>query len=134
GVLHGSARFTQDADVVYQRSDDNLERLVRALQDLHPYLRGAPPGLPFKWDVRTLKAGLNFMLTTDAGAIDLLGHIAGGPAFEDLQADSETLEVDGNRWRCLTLEKLIAVKRAAGRPRDLDAIAELERLRERQNP
>ena len=34
----------------------------------------------------------------------------------------------GVRCRCLTLSKLIEVKRAAGRPKDLEAIAELEAL------
>ena len=43
-----------------------------------PYLRGAPPGLPFRWDDRTLKAGLNFTLTTTLGDLDLLGEVAGG--------------------------------------------------------
>jgi len=38
--------------------------------------------------------------------------------------------VFGARCRCLGLTKLIAVKRAAGRPKDLDAIAELEALLE----
>lgn len=45
-TAHGSARLTQDLDVVYDRSLDNLERLVRALGPHAPYLRGAPPGLP----------------------------------------------------------------------------------------
>ena len=36
----------------------------------------------------------------------------------------------GLRCRCLELDKLIEVKRAAGRPKDLEAIAELEAIRE----
>jgi hypothetical protein len=32
--------------------------------------------------------------------------------------------------RCATLDALIRMKRAAGRPKDLEAIAELEALRE----
>src|SRR5512147_2276894 len=50
----GSARLTADLDVVYARSTANLGRLVRALAPLSPYLRGAPPGLPFSWDEKTL--------------------------------------------------------------------------------
>jgi len=41
--------------------------------------------------------------------------------------------VDGRPCHCVTLEKLVEVKRAAGRPKDLDAVAELEALREEQN-
>ena len=50
GNVHGSARATYDLDVVYRRTPDNLERLVRALAPAQPYLRGAPPGLPFVFD------------------------------------------------------------------------------------
>jgi hypothetical protein len=38
-------------------------------------LRGAPPGLPFQWDERTIKAGLNFTLTSTVGDLDLLGEV-----------------------------------------------------------
>lgn len=59
-----------DLDVVYERSADNLNRLVEALGPLSPYLRGAPPGLPFAFDVATLRRGLNFTLVTTLGDID----------------------------------------------------------------
>ena len=51
-ALHGSARSTLDVDVVYARSRENLRALVAALQPCAPYLRGAPPGLPFTFDER----------------------------------------------------------------------------------
>jgi hypothetical protein len=57
-IVHGSTRLTQGLDIVYQRSPANLDRLVAALRDHHPYLRGAPPGLPFLWDRSTLARGL----------------------------------------------------------------------------
>jgi Nucleotidyl transferase of unknown function (DUF2204) len=77
-IGHGSARFTQDVDVVYERSPENLRKIVAALRPYSPYLRGAPPGLPFRWDEETLRHGLNFTLTTQLGPIDLLGEIVGG--------------------------------------------------------
>ena len=61
---HGSSRLTDDLDVAYARSSANLRRIVTALAPFAPYLRGAPPGLPFDWSVATLRAGLNFTLTT----------------------------------------------------------------------
>jgi hypothetical protein len=129
-TIHGSARLTQDVGVSYARSEANLERVVRALEPLEPYLRGAPPGLPFEWSVATLCAGLNFTLTTAAGALDLLGEIVGGGRYEDLLPHTIVVELFGYEVRCLELEWLIRTKRAAGRPRDLEAIAELEALRE----
>ncbi len=129
-TAHGSARLTEDLDVVYRRSEDNIRRLASALASHTPYLRGAPPGLPFTWDVRTIQRGLNFTLTTDLGAIDLLGEIVGGGRYEDLLPDCITIKVFDIACHCLGLERLIQVKRAAGRPRDLEAVAELEAILE----
>jgi predicted nucleotidyltransferase len=129
-TAHGSSRLTLDVDLVYRRSPDNMERLVDALVPLHPYLRGAPPGLPFRWDARTLRQGLNFTLTTDLGDIDLLGEIVGGGSYENLAARTMVIRVFGIECRCLDLDTLIQVKRAAGRPKDLEVIAELEAIRE----
>jgi predicted nucleotidyltransferase len=129
-TVHGSARLTQDIDVVYDRSDDNITRVVDALSGLNPYLRGAPPGLPFEWSSETLRRGLNFTLTTSAGAIDLLGEIPGGPTHDELVRHTIEIELFGTNCRCLDLPALIRTKRAAGRPKDLEAIAELEILLE----
>jgi predicted nucleotidyltransferase len=129
GVLHGAARATYDVDVVYRRSPENMARLVLALAPYQPYLRGAPAGLPFSFDVDTLSHGLNFTLTTALGDIDLLGEVVGGGRYEALLAHSQPLPLLGTTCRCVTLEGLIRLKRAAGRPKDLEAIAELEALR-----
>jgi hypothetical protein len=129
-TAHGSARLTQDLDVVYRRTPENISRLVRALAPYGPYLRGAPPGLPFRWDEATVSRGLNFTLKTSLGALDLLGEITGGGGFDDLSPDSVRLRLYGVECLCLGLERLIQVKRAAGRPKDLEAIAELEAILE----
>jgi predicted nucleotidyltransferase len=132
-TAHGAARLTQDLDVVYARDTENLSRLAAALASHQPYLRGAPPGLPFRWDADTLRHGLNFTLQTAIGDIDLLGEIAGGGRYEDLRPASIEIELFGVKCLCLDLPKLIAVKRAAGRPKDFEAIAELEALLEERD-
>ena len=129
-TAHGSARFTQDLDVVYRRTPENITRLVKALASVAPYLRGVPPGLPFRWDAETIEHGLNFTLVTTLGDVDTLGEIAGGGKYEDLQARCVKIAVFGVECLCLDLDTLIHVKRAAGRPKDFEAIAELEALRE----
>jgi hypothetical protein len=129
-IAHGSARATYDVDVVYARSPDNMARLALALAPLKPYLRGAPPGLPFRWDAETIAHGLNFTLTTTLGDLDVLGEIAGGGGYDPLLPHASTLPLYGTQCLCLDLDTLIHVKRAAGRPKDLEAIAELEALRE----
>lgn len=129
-TIHGSARLTQDVDICYARAPRNLDRLVAALKPLKPYLRGAPPGLPFEWSAATLSRGLNFTLTTSAGSIDILGEVTGGGDYEALLPHTVIAQLFGYDVRCLDLEWLIRTKRAAGRPRDIEAIAELEALRE----
>jgi predicted nucleotidyltransferase len=131
-VAHGSARTTEDLDIVYSRSSGNIKRLVEALSPTNPYLRGAPPGLPFKFDAKTVTNGLNFTLITNLGALDLLGEIAGGGGYEQLLPYSLKVVVFGIECQLLGLERLIQVKRAAGRPKDLEAIAELEKILERE--
>jgi len=127
-TAHGSARLTLDLDVVYKRSRENITRMVNALTPIQPYLRGAPPGLPFDWSVETIEKGLNFTLITTLGAIDLLGDIVGGGGYEQLLPETIEVEVGGVACLCLNLERLIKVKRAAGRPKDLEVAAELEQI------
>jgi hypothetical protein len=131
-TIHGSSRLTQDVDIVYDRDGANLERLAAALGPHRPYLRGAPPGLPFEWSAHSLRRGLNFTLTTTLGDIDLLGEITGGGTYEDLLPHTLIISMFGRDHRCLDLPWLIRTKRAAGRPRDIEAIAELEVLRDEQ--
>jgi predicted nucleotidyltransferase len=129
-TAHGSARLTEDLDIVYRRTRENVARLVGALAPHRPYLRGAPGGLPFKWDERTVLSGLNFTLQTALGALDLFGEIIGGGGYDELLPHSISLRLYGAECRCLSLERLIRVKRAAGRPKDFETIAELEAILE----
>jgi hypothetical protein len=105
-----------------------------ALHDRNPYLRGAPPGLPFRFSVETLRQGLNFTLSTDAGDLDLLGEVTGGGGYSELLPYAITLRPFGIECRCLGLQRLIQVKRASGRAKDWEAIAELEALAEESPP
>jgi predicted nucleotidyltransferase len=127
-VVWGASRFTRDMDIVYRRTPENLRRLVDALAPFAPYPRDAPPNLPFRWDATTLQRGLNFTLSTNAGPIDLFGEVVGGGVYDTLREAAVEIEVFGVPCLCVGLRKLIELKRAAGRPRDFEVIAELEQL------
>ncbi len=131
-VLHGSSRTTGDIDICYARDDSNLRAIENALRDLRPTLRGAPPELPFRLDAATLRAGLNFTLSTDAGDIDLLGEVAGIGTHADAAADAVTFQVFDLPLRVLSLAALERAKRAAGRRRDLLDLAEIHEIRKRR--
>ena len=128
-TIHGSARATYDVDLLYSRNEENIQRLTDALAPHNPYLREAPPGLPFAWDAKTIRNGLNFTLTTDLGDIDLFGEVA-GETYNDLLPHSVEVDAFGVRFKCLDLPTLIRIKETAGRRKDLEATAELRVLLE----
>ena len=114
GIVHGSARATYDVDIVYSRADENIERLASALAPHKPYLRDAPPALPFAWNAKAIRSGLNFTLTTELGDIDLFGELVGGDTYRDLLPHSFEVEAFGVRFKCIDLPTLIRIKEAAG--------------------
>jgi hypothetical protein len=128
-VAQGSAHITKDLDLCYGRTAANLQALVAALTPIHPYLRGAPPGLPFRFDVLTLQAGLNFTLTTDHGDLDLLGEVSGVGGYDQTLAQSIELEMFGLKIHVLSIDGLISAKTAAGRQKDRNHLLELEAMK-----
>lgn len=131
-IAHGIIFTTEDVDVVYDRAPENLQRIVAALTPVQAYLRGAPPGLPFQLDERVLRNGLNFTFQTTMGNVDLLGEISGGGTFQQLLPYAETKCAFGVQFLCVGLDKLIALKRAAGRAKDFEMVARLEASRQDQ--
>jgi predicted nucleotidyltransferase len=126
---------TRDLDICYRRSNQNIERLVKALEPLHPKLRGAPSDLPFKFDATTIEHGSNFTFVTDAGDLDVLGYISGVGEYVEVASDAETLEIYEVKVKVMSLETLIKAKKAAGRTKDQIQLLEIEaalRLRREQ--
>lgn len=128
--LWGSPSVTNDLDLCYERSPENLERLAAALRKLGATLRGAPEGLPFLLDARTLKQGDSFTFNTTAGAFDLLGTPSGSGGFEALKRNARKLDMGGIEVFVADLHDLIRMKKAAGRPKDLIEVEILSALLE----
>jgi hypothetical protein len=129
--LLGSSLLTGDLDICYSRDDENLVGLSKALRALGARLRGAPKGVSFVLDSKTLRAGDRFTFETAAGALDCLGAPAGIPGgYEELERAAEELEIDGYRVKVASIDDLIRMKRAAGRPKDLRVVEELGALRD----
>lgn len=129
-AAHGSPSVTQDLDICYARSDDNLERLAAALIDLGAKLRGVDEDVPFQLDALTLRHGDHFTFTTKAGDLDCLGTPSGTQGYADLLPGSGLIDFDGLQIRVTSVDDLIRMKRASGRPKDRVELEILGALRD----
>ena len=131
-ILRGSALMTRDVDIVCCMEPENLLRLFEALEPLHPVHRMTPQKLSFSREQAEKADYKTLYLSTDWGQLDCLGEIKGVGKYEACLCVSEPILLEDVTVRVLTLDALIAAKRAMARPRDLHAVLELEAIRERQ--
>lgn len=129
-TIQGSARFTNDIDICYDTDPRNIARLVRLLLKWKAYLRGVEPGLPFILDERQFRITPVMTLTTEKGAIDVVDTVPGVGDYGAALEVSEPVQIGGIEFRSLTLDALIASKRAVQRPKDVEQLIELEALRD----
>ena len=128
--LLGSPTVTRDVDICYARDRANLEALAAALQELRAHLRGVDPDVPFRLDARSLAAGDAFTFTTDAGDLDVMATPAGTNGYEELSRTADEMNLGDLRVRVASIDSLIRMKRAAGRPKDLIEVEVLAALRD----
>ena len=127
---HGGSYTTEDLDICYARTRENLEKIVGVLAPLKPRPRGFDRNSPFIFDWTILKHGTNFTFTTDMGDVDLLGEVKGVGNYYDLLSESITVHLDGFPTKILSIPGLIAAKKAGGRPKDEAGLKVLQALLE----
>jgi predicted nucleotidyltransferase len=132
-VLQASPRFTRDLDICYATTRDNLDRLGEVLVELGAMLRGVDEDLPFVPDGRTLRGTQMLTLATREGNLDLRVEPAGSPDYAALRSRADRMELDGVTVAVASVEDLIEMKRAAGRPQDLIDLESLEIVRRRRH-
>lgn len=131
GIARGSNYPSFDLDVAYSRDKANVQRLVSALSEIEVRLRGAPDDLAFELDERVIENGANFTFVTPFGDFDVLADVAGIRSYVELAANAEEREFFGLTVRVASLSHLIAMKRAANRPKDRNMLEEYLVLEER---
>jgi len=122
--IHGHMRTTLDLDIVPDPASDNIARLVAMLTQIDATVRSKDRFDPARHE-RPLRRGANATLTTRHGGLDIVQRIDGVPSYDDLARRSVEASLDGFVVKVTSLRDLRAMKEAAGRPQDLDDLANL---------
>jgi hypothetical protein len=116
-TLNGAIIATQDLDVLYALDESNVEHVMQALGALDARFRERPDLAPMR---SRMESRGHKLLMTRYGRCDFLGHVAPDLAYEDLVADAlELRATEELTCRVLGLKRLIEIKQAVGRPKDL---------------
>jgi hypothetical protein len=123
-VLQGVPLTTMDLDIVHRRTPDNVARLLHVLEEIDAVARNDPRGL--RPNETHLLGPKHVLLQTRFGDFDWLGAIDQGRSYQDLLAACIPIDIEGRTLQFLSLSEVLAIKRRAGRPKDLAAVPYIE--------
>lgn len=131
--MHGAPVVTTDLDIVYNEDPDNTENLVQALLELKAIYRHQMGRKiqPTASKLRSTQAAGHHLFETQAGDLDALRTVA-GLNYQQLLQDTETFDIEGVQIQIATLERVISLKEAAARPKDLIALPVLRAVLQEQ--
>ncbi len=131
-VVYGATLVTHDVDICCPFTSRNLLKLRNALADLRPVHRLTPKRLPLQLTRENRRGLKNLYLETDLGVLDCLSNVLGVGDYAAVKRQSVMTSLDFGECRVLGLDALIKAKVAMDRPRDREAVAQLEAIRSRQ--
>ncbi len=135
GILHGAPVTTLDLDIVHRRTPENIAKLLDVLRRLGAYFHPdlAQRRLPPRESDLAGHGHLN--MQTSMGRLDVLCEVSEARGYDELLPHTEEFPHGNLRLRLLDLPTLIAVKTAAGRPKDRMTVPILiATLEERRKP
>ena len=116
-LIEGAPITTLDLDVVFRVEEENVSRLLRALEELNAQYRD-PAGRHILPTRQRLEDNQINLLDTSAGSLDALQEIGDAWRFEDLVERSKTRRVGNLEVLVLDLEAVVESKEVANRPKD----------------
>ncbi len=128
-VIHGSSMVTHDLDICILLDPEHIETLRQCLKPYHPTHRMTPQRLSFLEFPKDISNIKNLYLETDLGILDIINHIDGVGSFERVRQDAIEIEIYGKNCKVISIDDLIACKKAIRRPKDLAVARELEALK-----
>jgi len=125
-ALQGAPVTTDDLDFYFRPTRLNIEKLKRIASALGTTL--SQPHYPLSKMYRMTSPSLGIQ-------VDMMGTVYGVKSFESVRSRSDHAIVDGNPLTVASLRDIIAMKRAANRPKDRAVMPVLqETLRQRPLP
>jgi predicted nucleotidyltransferase len=123
----GVVRGTKDVDVVVASEPENLKRVaeVAVAAGGHVQQGDALLGSPVSI-ASAVGGGEQVAIETDLGRLDIVQGLDGIPSYEELRSRASDAEILGVTVNVCSVEDLKAMKRAAGRTRDLADVEDLE--------
>ena len=126
-ILEGAPVSTFDLDIVHRPSEENLSRLLAALNEINAIYKD-PAGRTISPDLERLRTFKLHLLSTDLGPLDILSRIGDGMTWEDLKNRSRQHDLEEFEVRAIDLDTLIETKAHANRPKDQIALIYLREI------
>jgi predicted nucleotidyltransferase len=123
----GVVRGTKDVDIVVAPDIENLKRIATVAAEVDGRVQTGESFLSSQPSIAgQLASGEQVAIDTELGRLDVVQGLDGVPAFEELRARARETEVLGVNVAVCSVEDLKAMKRAAGRTRDLADLEDLD--------
>lgn len=123
----GVVRGTKDCDIVPDPAPVNLDTIAVLAAELGGHVQTGESLLGSAASIAALlQDGERALITTELGDLDVVQGLDGVPPYAELRAAAIDVEMAGVLFPICALQHLRSMKRAAGRPRDLVDLDELD--------
>lgn len=123
----GVVRGTKDCDIVPDPAPENLDRLAHLVAELSGHVQLGESLLGSEHSIAALlRSGERALITTQLGDLDVVQGLDGVLAYAELRERAIDVKMASVLIPICSLEHLRAMKRAAGRPRDLVDLDDLD--------
>jgi predicted nucleotidyltransferase len=129
GVVYGSSIVTKDIEICAVLGPDNIKKIRESLKDYKPKHRMTANKLSLMDHPSDLNTVKNLYIETELGVLDIISDVSGVGDFEKLKENAIEITIYGHKCKVISIEDLIKTKKALGRPKDLLAVEELQKLK-----